>query len=375
MPPKKVLTQSGKTLAKQSTKVAVLTLPPVQKAEIVVKTAASNRPKRAIRQDSNIAYPPSKFRNPGNRSFDDPTGAPQDGRGCEQAWVTLMPYKGLWPQEKSKTYKLPNALKDVKAKYPQYAFISGHVINAEFSGDGNDPANQTCLHSSANRDHEFDDRIKDAWRLLKEAYRVVRKHGVKDENYLKNLGWGIKITGTVDQETWGDNYPENCIATGLTYNAEVVKPQTADTLAVNMAEADEDVKTDLAKRITAIENLVSSVDGHYVDNSDYLNLVVPVVQPIAVVQQTWWLEANGLKVDLQAGDTQIGRASLLGASKKVSKVHATISVGANQTSQIVASGTNPTWLDGIQLQNGQPYDLEDNTVIRLADYQAVFREQ
>jgi FHA domain len=368
MPPKKVLTDDGKASAKKSTKAVVITLPPVQKAQNAVKTAASDRPKRAVRQDSNVAYPPM-FLDAANKSFADPPGAPQDGRGCEQASVTLMPYKGLWPQSKSQTFSLPKALKDVMQKYPEYSFISGHVMNAEFNGDGNDPANQTCIHSKANRDHKFDDTIKDAWRLLKEIYRVVRKHGVTDANYLKNLGWGIKITGTVDQATWGKGYPENCIATGLTYNAVVVKPQTAASLAANMAEAGEDVKADLTKRITKMESLVSSVNGHYVNNSDYLNLVA-----VRAPQASWWLEANGQKIDLQAGDTQIGRSSLPGASKNVSRHHATISVGANQTSQIVASGTNPTLLDGKRLTNGKPYNLDDKSEIKLGDYKVVFRE-
>jgi hypothetical protein len=138
-----------------------------------------------------------------------------------------------------------------------------------------------------------------------------------------------------------------------------------------MVDVDENLMSDLAGRIAKIESLVSSVDGHRVDNSDYLNLVVAV----APVQPTsWWLVANGQKIDLQAGDNKIGRGSLPNASKKLSRLHATISVGANQTPQIVASGTNATLLDGKALTNGQPYDLNDKSVITLADYQVVFRQ-
>lgn len=103
---------------------------------------------------------------------------------------------------------LPQAITAARAKHG-IDFKAGHLLNADFFGDGQDSQNLTILTPSANSSMRgFDNSIKEAVRLLLTLYEALHGLGVDTTP----LRYGIRITITVSAAKWGSDYPDNCIA-------------------------------------------------------------------------------------------------------------------------------------------------------------------
>ena len=194
----------------------------------------------------------------------------EERRGCKTAEVKLHPHKDVYT-EMGGTDALPNvpqALVDIKTLFPGEKFISGHVLNAEFGGDGSNHANQTVLTSGANSQHHFDEHVKSAWiymtRAWEEMYRFAQDATAK--TYMEDLqkDWAIHIEATVDDNSWypalkaavTNSYPLDCVTTRVEFTATEVNGPTeediADALKIDPAKMD-----DLARYLSAFREHMS----------------------------------------------------------------------------------------------------------------------
>lgn len=103
---------------------------------------------------------------------------------------------------------LPRAINKAREKYPKCHFKSGHILNADFGGDGNDYANMTILTASANSSMQgFDNHVRNALRLLKDFHKSYQM--VDINKYMTRIKLVIKVSSA----KWStDVYPDNCIA-------------------------------------------------------------------------------------------------------------------------------------------------------------------
>jgi len=197
--------------------------------------------------------------------FPDPDDAPMaKARGCKRAEVTIGPRAGV-PADMGTDAEgiLPRVLGDAKVLYGNN-FKSGHAVNADFGGSGVDYKNLTCLTNSANgQQNAFDGPIRRARGVLQHAYEAINHGKPQAADFLKNLGYGIKIVITMSDETWGDDYPDNCISTEMTCSAEVVNAPTREKLE---------------------EALVGVNKNQQIDKAlDYVDQVAAMVKPVSLV--------------------------------------------------------------------------------------------
>lgn len=114
---------------------------------------------------------------------------------------------------------LPKGIKLAREKYPRKVFVSGHLLNAEFGGDGEDAENLTILTSKANANHKsFDNPIKDALDTLKKLYELLAKHFVD----ISKIEYGVRVSVTTSRDKWGPNAPEKYICNELICKADLV---------------------------------------------------------------------------------------------------------------------------------------------------------
>lgn len=164
--------------------------------------------------------------------FDDPPGTAAGTRGCQRAEVTIGPGAGVQADMGTNAEaEFPLVLAPAIEKYGRN-FKSGHAINADFAKlAGSDYRNLTCLTNSANgRQNAFDGPIRRARGILQHAYEAINRGVPSDPDFLKKLGYGIKIVITMSDEAWGDEFPDNCISEQMTCEAEVVNAPSEDTL-------------------------------------------------------------------------------------------------------------------------------------------------
>lgn len=177
-------------------------------------------------------------------------------RGCKRAEVKLHPHNDVY-NEMGGTDALanvPDALVDIKKVFVNEKFISGHVLNAEFGGDGADPANQTVLTSGANSQHHFDEHVKSAWTFMTKAWEEMYKftEDSAGRTYMENLRnkWAIHIVAVVDDASWLDTYsidaslaadpnvvnkyPLNCVTTEVVFTATELNGPTENDIATNL---------------------------------------------------------------------------------------------------------------------------------------------
>lgn len=186
---------------------------------------------------------------------------PDHRRGCRSAWVILGPQAGVERSMDSDAEStLPTAIGKVREDYPGYGWKAGHVINANFGGDGTNYANMTCLTASANgQQNGFDLPVARARTALHKAYSIMRQCGVKSPFFLKQ-GFGIKVTGKTSDGTWGSHYPGNCISNTLNLRAEVVNAPSADVLRrVMLVPASRNLENDIAEVLKTIEAVEAAV--------------------------------------------------------------------------------------------------------------------
>jgi len=177
-------------------------------------------------------------------------------RGCKRAEVKIHPHEDV-KNEMGGTDadpKIPAALPVAGPIFPGEIFISGHVINAEFGGLGNDPGNQTILTSGANSQHHFDEHVKAAWWQMTKAWEELSRFAIDStgDTYMTDLqkNWAIHVVGVVDDSSWYDKYisdpllktdatvtkkyPLDCISTKVVFTAKESNAPTVDDIAKNL---------------------------------------------------------------------------------------------------------------------------------------------
>ncbi|WP_405616635.1 DUF4157 domain-containing protein [Streptomyces sp. NBC_00076] len=117
--------------------------------------------------------------------------------------------------------RLPAAIDDARDKY-NIPFIAGHLLNADFGGDGTAAANLTILTPRANSAHKrFDNPVKVAVGYLKDVYEHLSRLYVP----IDRLGYGIAVKVGVSGPSyvWSSKYPGNCISQYLSCEARVMR--------------------------------------------------------------------------------------------------------------------------------------------------------
>ncbi|RDI23871.1 hypothetical protein [Lentzea flaviverrucosa] len=157
--------------------------------------------------------------------FKDNAGLP-NGRGGRLSTATLGPGAVVNINSNAQSTASLPVLGAIRLKYPDRAFKAGHLLNAMFGGSA-DQKNITALTSNANgQQNTFDNRVKTAVEVVKKVYEGLNGLGID----VRALGYGIGVTVTVSDATWGLAAPEKWIATDMTCHAAVVGAPNVDLL-------------------------------------------------------------------------------------------------------------------------------------------------
>lgn len=139
--------------------------------------------------------------------------------GGARATATLGP-RSHFNQNSNADSTLPRAKSDAGAHYG-INFISGHLLNEQFNGDGKDAKNLTILTASANSAMKsFDNRIVDAVRALRKVYEGLSElyEPIGDFAY----GISVVIEPSGSSYAWSTEYPGNCISKFIWCHAKIV---------------------------------------------------------------------------------------------------------------------------------------------------------
>lgn len=207
--------------------------------------SSSNPPSPNLTQKSRLRKPPFSQALKGvKRFFRGPSyqAAKNSKAGGVHSQAILGPeaFTGAGTDANS---NLPSAIKDARNSYSQTKFIAGHLLNADFGGDGKDAKNLTILTSQANSNHKnFDNPLKQAGAELKKAYEALWNDGID----ISKVQIGIEVSVKTGSATWGSAYPDNCIFTELQCSAKLygntklkcndTKNQTAFDRAISQIE-------------------------------------------------------------------------------------------------------------------------------------------
>ncbi|MEU6284971.1 hypothetical protein [Streptomyces sp. NPDC047028] len=212
MTPKRKLKNAAKVQVKARGKPATK-----KKVKKMAETAiASRRSQRAKAGKSFAQLIENNAPAAGGEAFGGP-------RGCKRAYVSLKAHPlssgGLGSDADA---NLPSCIKTVRAHYGG-TWVSGHVINADFGGNGKKNFNQTCLTSGANRDHTFDEATKLAWKGLTATVEAMFKEASTPDavKYVekKATKWLIRVEGRVSEDAWAEDGPGRYVADSVTYTA------------------------------------------------------------------------------------------------------------------------------------------------------------
>ena len=140
----------------------------------------------------------------------------------------------------------PPAILSARNKYPECNFKAGHLLNADFGGDGTDSRNLTILSARGNSNHKgFDNPVKNALQALLRLYKHLSDSYVN----IRDLRYGIEVSIEVSSDKWGDQAPDYFICNYLECSAEVWGNFDPDTLVdVEGNDLDERKKAE-ARRI------------------------------------------------------------------------------------------------------------------------------
>lgn len=139
--------------------------------------------------------------------------------GGTRAHAILGPL-GFWDRNSDANPRLPPAIDDARAAYPNETFIAGHLLNATFGGPGTQSKNITILTSSANSAMKsFDNPLKQAVMWLKSVYEKL-SHLYCPIDTLK-LGIEITVSTSGEGYTWTDDRPGKYISQFIHCNARV----------------------------------------------------------------------------------------------------------------------------------------------------------
>ncbi|MCX2950878.1 hypothetical protein [Lentzea sp. NEAU-D7] len=195
---------------------------------------------------------------PAYLQFTDNAGRPT-GRGGRHSTATLGPGAVVNINSNAQSTASLPALGVIRAKYPDRAFKAGHLLNAMFGGSAGQE-NITALTSNANgQQNTFDNRVKTAVEMVKKVYEGLNGLAVD----VRALGYGIGVTVTVSDATWGPGTPDDLIATSMNCHAVVVGAPDVDLLfarkyptAQGRPDRSQTVLKDLKKLVAGVAGLV-----------------------------------------------------------------------------------------------------------------------
>ncbi|OEK00186.1 hypothetical protein BFP97_01050 [Roseivirga sp. 4D4] len=125
------------------------------------------------------------------------------GAGGREAQAILGPTGSYLSVRSDANPKLPSAIVPARKKMPKCSFKAGHLLNAQFGGDGTKRSNLTILSSKGNANHKaFDEPVKKALLKLKDAYKLLWEDNV-DVKSVK-IGIDVKVVVNIDQP-WPEN--------------------------------------------------------------------------------------------------------------------------------------------------------------------------
>ncbi|WP_028608950.1 hypothetical protein [Paenibacillus harenae] len=155
---------------------------------------------------------------------------------------------------------LPKAIVRARQDYPDSHFKAGHLLNADFFGDGKTSANLTILTSSANTSMTaFDNPIKNAVMTLKKLYEGLSSALVD----ISSINYGIDVSIKVSDEKWGKKYPDNCIAKSVSCRA--VLSGNHNLGSYDLSETQIDIFKGMIKQIEAFVKQAN--DAGDIDNT------------------------------------------------------------------------------------------------------------
>lgn len=134
-------------------------------------------------------------------------------RGCESSSSVLRPHHSITGSGLGTDAKpnVPKALADLQGdKFFKDTFVSGHVMNADFGGVGNDPGNQTILTSAANSAHKngWEKPVKKAQYFMTLVVKFLRafKLDATKTSIVDGIesNWRIELSGVVEDQSWWD---------------------------------------------------------------------------------------------------------------------------------------------------------------------------
>lgn len=157
--------------------------------------------------------------------------------------------------------KLPSGIEKARGKYKQCFFKAGHLLNADFGGDGKDGRNLTILTATANTFMtSFDNNIKKAVEKLEKLYESVVNNLFSNEYNLAKLKYGIQVTIEVSEEKWGAQIPDSYIAKSVKCKAEITGERSLDNLIQEVTSfAKKSQNEDLVKRIKQTEQEIKNI--------------------------------------------------------------------------------------------------------------------
>lgn len=222
------------------------------------KSGADNRPKRVKRFNERDVDALRYFAGPRYEAATDHLWA-----GGKHSSATLGP-GCLLSANSDADPDLPRAIAKAREEYPGLSFKAGHLLNAELGGDGKDAANITILTATANSSHRaFDNPIKKAVAELRKAYVAMGRLGID----VTTLNYGIQVDIEIDDDRWGDDFPDNCIAEGLNCTAGVSNEPDVDNLLGTKFPDEADRPTRWRANLAAANAAIAKV-SEFVDEAE-----------------------------------------------------------------------------------------------------------
>lgn len=179
--------------------------------------------------------------------------------GGQKATAKLGP-NSLLSSNSDANSKLPKGKKEAEEKYKTVSFKSGHLLNHECGGDGNDSANLTILTASANTTHSaLEQNLKKSVEELKKLYRYMYDYPLPDLTIFKkwtDTGPYIAVTVWVEGQ-WGRDIPDSYIAQTLRMKAELHNSDVVADLLID----DPHKNRQIIESIRTIRNFLANANG------------------------------------------------------------------------------------------------------------------
>ncbi len=173
-------------------------------------TATADRPSR--RRRTRVSDLPTYIRAP-RYEWAHPSAA-----GGARSTATLGP-NSYFSRNSNANPDLPRAKRDAEDHYRR-AFISGHLLNEQLGGSGQNAANLTILTSGANsRMKSFDNPIIYAVGFIRRVYEGLSELYVPIERL--EYGIRVEIEPSGSRHAWSNHSPGNCISSYIRCQASI----------------------------------------------------------------------------------------------------------------------------------------------------------